>query len=77
MVWAYRRLSIGAVITCLLFVNMAGMEFVIPASKEELRRDEGKGVYVVRQTFDNDELPMVLEGMLSRTLLVTPTRVLY
>ena len=40
------------------------MEFVIPASKEELRRDEGKGVYVVRQTFDSDELAMVLEGML-------------
>jgi len=42
---------------------MAGTEFVIPASKQELRRDEGKGVYVVRQTFDTDELPMVLEGM--------------
>ena len=47
----------------LIFVNMAGMEFVIPASKEELRRDEGKGVYVVRQTFDSDELTVVLEGM--------------
>ena len=43
---------------------MAGMEFVISASKEELRRDEGKGVYVVRQTFDSDELTVVLEGML-------------
>ena len=43
------------------------MEFVIPASKEELRRDEGKGVYVVRQTFDIDELPIVLEGMLYLT----------
>lgn len=40
------------------------MEFVIPASKEALRRDEGKGVYVVRQTFDSDELAMVLEGKL-------------
>ena len=47
---------------------MAGMEFVIPASKEELRRDEGKGVYVVRQTFDNDELAIVLEGMLRHTV---------
>lgn len=56
---------------------MAGMEFVIPASKEELRRDEGKGIYVVRQTFDNDELPMVLEGMLRRTSLVTLRRVFY
>ena len=46
---------------------MAGMEFVIPARKEELRRDEGKGVSVVRQTFDIDELPIVLEGMLYLT----------
>ena len=53
---------------------MAGTEFVIPASKQELRRDEGKGVYVVRQTFDSDELPMVLEGMTASHLIVTPAQ---
>lgn len=36
---------------------------MIPSSKRELRRDEGKGIYVVRQTFDSDGLPVVLEGV--------------
>ena len=38
------------------------MEFVIPSSREELRKDEGKGTYVVKQIFDSDELAVVLEG---------------
>jgi len=39
------------------------MEFVIPSSREELRKDEGKGTHVVKQTFDSDELAVVLDGV--------------
>ena len=39
------------------------MEFVIPSSREELRKDEGKHIYIVKQTFDADELAVVLDGV--------------
>lgn len=47
----------------LSFVFEAGMEFVIPSSREELRKDEGKGIYIVKQTFESDELAVVLDGV--------------
>ena len=39
------------------------MEFIIPSSREELRKDEGKGTYIVKQAFESDELAVVLDGV--------------